>query len=261
MSVPFARCFNWGSRQNIDNLVVNPILMLPKNYAHYSVVDVVLAQKTNIGYARQVDDERDRRIEPGEEERIRITLDRTIRVGRERPMELKYQAALEAIFNIALESAMRMREIFTLTLDQVNFEKRTFFLDKTKNGHKRQVPMSSTVQKYLREYMQHVKDGTRGMEDFNFQDGRLLPWAKNSPQRHSLATTSSRLSNQFSRIFEYSGCPDLRFHDLRHEATSRLFERTKMSEFEIMKITGHSSTGMLRRYSNLRGSDLAEKMW
>jgi integrase len=72
---------------------------------------------------------------------------------------------------------------------------------------------------------------------------------------------TSALSHQFTRIFEAAGCEDMNFHDMRHEATSRLFERTDMSDFEIMKITGHSSTQMLARYANLRGSDLAKRMW
>lgn len=46
---------------------------------------------------------------------------------------------------------------------------------------------------------------------------------------------------------------DLAFQNLRHEATSWLFERTKMTEMKIMKITGHSLTRMLARYANLGG--------
>jgi len=37
--------------------------------------------------------------------------------------------------------------------------------------------------------------------------------------------------------------------------------RTTMSDFETMMITGHSSTRMLKRYANLRGSNLAKKLW
>ena len=62
-------------------------------------------------------------------------------------------------------------------------------------------------------------------------------------------------------MFEAADCADLRFHDLRHEATSRLFERTKLSDIEISRITGHKDPRVLRRYSNLRGSDLAAKLW
>ena len=56
-------------------------------------------------------------------------------------------------------------------------------------------------------------------------------------------------------------CRDLHFHDLRHEATSRIYERTTLSDLEIASITGHSSLGQLKRYANLRGSKLAKKLW
>jgi len=40
-----------------------------------------------------------------------------------------------------------------------------------------------------------------------------------------------------------------------------LFERSKLSDIEISRITGHKDPRVLRRYSNLRGSDLAAKLW
>ena len=51
---------------------------------------------------------------------------------------------------------------------------------------------------------------------------------------------------------------DLHFHDLRHEATSRLAEKFDMHE--LMKITGHKSTRMLGRYYHPRAEDLVKKM-
>jgi len=52
---------------------------------------------------------------------------------------------------------------------------------------------------------------------------------------------------------------DLTFHDLRHEATSRLAE--KLSLHELMKVTGHKSSTMLARYYHPRAADLAKKNW
>lgn len=51
---------------------------------------------------------------------------------------------------------------------------------------------------------------------------------------------------------------DPRFHNLRHEAANRLFQRATPSEAQIMKITGHKSHRMMMSYANLRGSDLAQ---
>ncbi len=51
---------------------------------------------------------------------------------------------------------------------------------------------------------------------------------------------------------------DLHFHDLRHEATSRLAEKLQMHE--LMKVTGHKSSSMLSRYYHPRAEDLAAKL-
>lgn len=51
---------------------------------------------------------------------------------------------------------------------------------------------------------------------------------------------------------------DLHFHDLRHEATSRLAEKLQMHE--LMKVTGHKGTRMLARYYHPRAEDLAKKL-
>ena len=57
------------------------------------------------------------------------------------------------------------------------------------------------------------------------------------------------------------GIADLRWHDLRHEAISRMvLKQRHLSVFEIMDIVGHSSIEMLKRYTNLRGDELAAKL-
>jgi integrase len=94
----------------------------------------------------------------------------------------------------------------------------------------------------------------------------LFPWWDGQLTEHSLRETTDFLSKLFHNtrspgIFDTAGCVGLKFHDLRHEATSRLFERTTLSEMEIAKITGHRSMKMLARYANLRGSVLASKLW
>ena len=253
------RCVDWALRKGVMTAPHNPIRQLPKSYAQYTERDTDVARSANPEFIEQEDDERDRRLEHGEEDRRRWILDRNKPEGRQRPMLLTHQAALELLFDLALETAMRMREIYTLSLDQVDFDRRTIFLDRTKNGDKRQVPMSSVAVERINKYLAHVAAGERGMENYAFPGGRLLPWWDGKAS--SLTRTTAMLSRQFGRIFDAAGCPDLRFHDLRHEATSRFFERTSMQDFEVMKITGHSSTRMLRRYSNIRGSTLADKLW
>lgn len=56
-----------------------------------------------------------------------------------------------------------------------------------------------------------------------------------------------------------AGLEGLAFHDLRHEAASRLFESTELDVMEIAAINGHKTLQMLKRYTHLRVGDLAER--
>ena len=61
----------------------------------------------------------------------------------------------------------------------------------------------------------------------------------------------------FTRACHVLGIKDLRFHDLRHEATSRLFERGYQIH-EVAQFTLHDSWNELKRYTNLRPENLRE---
>ena len=65
--------------------------------------------------------------------------------------------------------------------------------------------------------------------------------------------------NRFTRLKEQCGIEDLRFHDLRHEATSRLFGKG-LNPVEVATITGHKDARMLMRYTHLRAEDLVERL-
>ncbi len=154
----------------------------------------------------------------------------------------------------ALETAMRQGEILALDWRHVDLEKRTAHLPETKNGTARTVPLSSAAVALI-EGSGNVKRMRRG---------RVFP------------TTASALKQSFARAVargrrEYEkdcaargGSPapgfleDLHFHDLRHEATSRLAERLQMHE--LMRVTGHKDTRMLARYYHPRPEDLAKKL-
>jgi len=61
----------------------------------------------------------------------------------------------------------------------------------------------------------------------------------------------------FTRACHLLGIQDLRFHDLRHEATSRLFERGYQIH-EVAQFTLHESWNELKRYTNLRPENLRD---
>jgi len=66
------------------------------------------------------------------------------------------------------------------------------------------------------------------------------------------------LSYWFTRSCKELGIVDLHFHDMRHEATSALFE-AGLDIAEVATVTGHKSWTNLKRYTNLRPEDVAKK--
>ena len=261
-----ARCFDWaGTDGKYVQLATNPVKTLRRGYSEYTDADKKFLGA--LGEEARVEIVRDRRVEPKEEVAVRGILDGQKPKGKQRAFELNFQAALELLFELAVQTAMRMSEMYTLTREQVDVARRTIFLDHTKNGDKRQVPLSSDAVRAIREYQKHVRNGTRGMAGFAFEGGRFFPWWDGSVDKKGKPTTASKrkttnlLTRQFKRIFAAAGCADLNFHDCRHEATSRLYERTKLSDVQIAKITGHKDLRMLLRYANLRPSPLVKELW
>ena len=63
----------------------------------------------------------------------------------------------------------------------------------------------------------------------------------------------------FTRATRRAGIMGLRFHDLRHEATSRFFERG-LNVMEVASVTGHKTLQMLKRYTHLSATDLATRL-
>jgi integrase len=72
--------------------------------------------------------------------------------------------------------------------------------------------------------------------------GRIFPHAAQS------------ISTAFQRATDAVGAGDLRFHDLRHDGASRLFEAGWPIE-KVALVTGHRDWNMLRRYTQLRAED------
>ncbi len=224
-----ARAVDWGMRRTLVSCAANPLRLLPRGYS----------TKGRVEKERSWSGERDRRLEEAEERALRSVL-----------AEKKGADDERVLFEMALESAMRLREMYTLTRDQVSFTQQTIFLDRTKNGDKRQVPMSSVL---IRVLQAHLLSHSDEKVFPTLWDGKL--------DEIALKATTNRLSHRFSARAVAAGCPDVRFHDLRHTATSRIYERTNLTDIEISRITGHKDARMLRRYSNLRGSDLSKRLW
>jgi integrase len=234
-----ARCFDWMLRKHPEIMVQNSLRLLKRGFATYTDADADALAKSGLDV--RVDEERDRRLFPDEEARILTQLGDSL---DER-----------VFFELARDTAMRMRECYTLDISQVILGQRTIHLDRTKNGDRRQVPLPSPTVALLTSYIESQKAAIGARE------GRLFPFWRGDRNEAILDQVTRDLSRAYANIFEAAGVADFRFHDLRHEATCRLFQRTTLRDTEIAKITGHKDPRQLKRYVSLRGSDLASQLW
>jgi integrase len=167
---------------------------------------------------------RERRLEGDEEARLMSEL----RKGKN-----KYAVH---VVEFAIATAMRQSEILGLCWENVDMTRKVANLSDTKNGSDRAVPLSSRALDVLKALPRPIQGGPIFLIS---QDG---------------------LIRAFSRACERAGIVDLRFHDLRHESTSRLFELGCFDSMEVAAITGHKTLGMLKRYTHLKAENLAKKL-
>jgi len=142
------------------------------------------------------------------------------------------------IIRLALETAMRRGELSNLCWKDVDLERRTATLYETKNGETRTTPLSPRALEILRAIREN---GSEGQERVFSKMPEAITYAMDK------ACKTAQLQN-------------LHFHDLRHEATSRLFENTDLDMMEIRSITGHKTLQMLVRYTHLRSARLADRL-
>jgi integrase len=136
---------------------------------------------------------------------------------------------------LAIETGMRRGELLALQWSNVDLERRIAFLPVTKNGESRGVPLSSRAIAILRG----------------------LPASSNGRVFGEL--TADALKHSFKRAVRRAGIKGLRLHDLRHEATSRFFEKG-LNVMEVASVTGHKTLQMLKRYTHLSVTDLATRL-
>jgi integrase len=166
---------------------------------------------------------RTRRLSPSDHEKLRQALART------------RSPFVAAAIDLALHTGMRRGELLAARWSDLDLEQRTLRLAMTKNGHPRTIPLAP-------EAMETIK-GLRAMA----VGERILPISANA------------LRLAWERLKRRAGIEDLRFHDLRHEAISRLFEKG-LNVPEVAVMSGHRDPRMLFRYTHPRPEDIARKL-
>ena len=135
---------------------------------------------------------RDRRLEFGEEEKL-----------------LSASTELKRIIIVALETAMRRGEILNIKRSYIDFVRQTLLIPLTKTDTPRTIPLSSRA-------IQALKEQLRGSQN-------VIPIEETA--LFSYTYTARGLSGAFLKLCRKHGLKNLHFHDLRHEATSRFFEK------------------------------------
>ena len=90
--------------------------------------------------------------------------------------------------------------------------------------------------------------------------GLPRPETQDAGQERVFRMIAAKITDTMLDTCRKAGLENLRFHDLRHEATSRFFEHTDLDLMEIRAITGHKTLQMLIRYTHLRTARLADRL-
>lgn len=208
-----------------------------KNAMVYHAIDKGYSQNIfNLVKCPSKSNRRERRFSP---EETRILFKSIYNKSRVKRNEMR----VSILF--ALETACRIGEMLKLTWNNVNLTNRTatFVWQDTKTKRTRTIPLTTiatNILKWLRKYhYQHPTDRV-----FNFYH-----------------LNEHHLSRQFKIECKRAGIEDMVWHSLRHEGTSRYFERTTLTDVEIASITGHQDLNMLKHYAHLRPNSLVSRLW
>ena len=132
---------------------------------------------------------------------------------------------------LALETGMRAGEIVNLSWEQIDLSNNVIRLDMTKNGDRRVVPLSEVAESLIRALPRPLRGGRlTGFHD------------------------SNGLGAAFRRACMRAGITGLRFHDLRHEAASRLAPHMPVAT--LAKVMGWKTIQMAMRYYNPTAAEL-----
>lgn len=139
---------------------------------------------------------------------------------------------LKDIVVFAINTGMRRGEILTLKWPQVDLDRRVLTLLVTKNKKKRGVPINAVVQELLRR-----KVSKRTDSDYVF------------PSEAGTLIDPHNLERAFRSARKAAKLLDLRFHDLRHTAASRMAQ-AGVEIYTIAKILGHETLSVTTRYAH-----------
>ena len=182
----------------------------------------------------------------------------------ERVLAASGSILLPSVVWLAVETAMRRSEIAGLRWEHIDLERRVAHLPSTKNGSSRDVPLSTRAVNIFVALQKVDGELVDGKDDSAVEDGRVFRIRSDAVTRAFERAVVRAREVYLSNCKDNRKKPDpryltdLRFHDLRHEATSRLADIFPLHE--LTKITGHKDPRMLMRYYHPRAEDLAKRL-
>lgn len=150
-----------------------------------------------------------------------------------------------SIIQFAIATAMRRSEIARLDWEHINLHRATAHLPRTKNEDARTVALSPPALTLLHE---------RGPQEAG------VVWSSYQQIGDAWTKVRAMAAMEHPRMLSEDVQQRLKFHHLRHEGTSRLFEMTDLADGEIATITGHRSNQSLWIYRHLRADRTAAKL-
>lgn len=161
-------------------------------------------------------------------------------------------SVLADLIPFAVETGMRRGEMLALDWEYIDFERRTAYLPMTKTGTPRTVPLSTKALAILQKRQEGGAD-----VPFDIQEDAVTKAFSRAVKRARAAYEEDCSKNEKPTSVRWLVA--IRLHDLRHEATSRFFERG-LSVVEVAMITGHKTLAMLNRYTHLDAHTVATKL-
>lgn len=149
-----------------------------------------------------------------------------------------------AIVNWVLGTGNRAATICEVKIRDINFAKREIVLAHTKNKKAQTIPLSSSLETCLKEYIKMWR-----------RDADLDGWLFPNIGEEQLTTNALRLS--FSSYCKARGCEHTNIHGLRH-SFARGWIKNNGNQFALQKVLGHSKLTMTSKYVRLYGDDIKE---
>lgn len=212
--------------------------------------DVPLRTNPLSGLALKANDnKRERRLQSGEYEALMLALGRT------------RNPFLSPIIRLAIATAMRRGEILALRLKDIDLSRQTAIIREAKNGYSRVIPLTSEAVTALKQAIALGETASGKPKALAAPSKPLRKGQPRAPESGRLfPVTPSALRELWEGLTKRAGLDDLHFHDLRHEAISRLFE-LGLTVPEVASISGHRTMSMLMRYAHAQHQTVRAKLF